>query len=61
MGEKRSTKAVMQAVDKLYEHVPAFADIFDEETFYMFAGIFTVVTCAAAFVASRYIKLNNRD
>jgi len=61
MGEKRATRAVMQAVDRIYEHVPAFADIFDEESFYLFAGLFTVVTCAAAFVASRYITLKHRD
>jgi len=61
MVEKKSTKAVMQAVDRLFDHVPAFVDVFDEETFYMFAGVFVGLTCIAAFTASRYIKIKHRD
>jgi len=61
MKEKRATKAVMQAVDKLYDHLPAFVDIFDEDSFYLFAGAFTLFTFLATFVASRYITLKQRD
>lgn len=36
-------------------------DIFDEESFYMFAAILTLVSCLAAFLASRYINIKAKD
>jgi hypothetical protein len=36
-------------------------DIFDEETFYTFAALFTLVTFIATFLASRYIKIKAKD
>ena len=38
-----------------------YQDIFDEESFYMFAAVFTLVSCLAAFLASRYITLKSKD
>ena len=55
------TTFYLKAVDRLFDHVPAFVDVFDEETFYMFAGVFVGLTCIAAFTASRYIKIKHRD
>ena len=54
-------KAVMEVINKYYEQTPGFQDVFDEETFYIFAAVFTVATCLAAFVASKYIKLKCKD
>ena len=54
-------RTVMTLVDKFYEHTPGFQDLFDEESFYIFATVFTLATCLAAFVASRYITLKSRD
>lgn len=48
-------------MDKLYDQFPAFSDIFDEESFYMFAAIFTALTCLAGFLASRYITIKEKD
>ena len=55
------TNIFLQAVDKILDQVPAFSDIFDEETFYTFAAVFTALTCLAGFIASRYISLKQRD
>ena len=54
-------RTVMELVDKFYEHTPGFQDLFDEESFYIFATVFTLVTCLAAFVASRYITIKCKD
>ena len=40
---------------------PGFQDIFDEDSFYAFAACFTLLTCLAAFVASKYIKIKAKD
>jgi hypothetical protein len=41
----------------IYEQIPAFTDVFDEETFYLFVFGLTVAACIAAFVASRFVTL----
>jgi hypothetical protein len=35
--------------------------VFDEQSFYVFAAVFTLLTCVATIVASRYIKVKARD
>jgi len=57
----RGGKAVMRFLDKFYDGMPAFTDVFDEESFYTFAMCFTIATCVAAFVASKYIKIKAKD
>ena len=54
-------KVVMEFVDKVYDTTPGFNDVFDEDTFYMFAASVTIFACLAAFVASRYIKIKAKD
>ena len=54
-------RVVMEVIDKYYEQTPGFQDIFDEETFYIFAAVFTVATCLIGFIASKYIKLKCKD
>ncbi|OXU24155.1 hypothetical protein TSAR_015935 [Trichomalopsis sarcophagae] len=34
----------MKLIDTLYSHVPAFTDIFDEETWYIFVTCFVTFT-----------------
>ena len=53
MYETRMTFSPSQVIDKIYDKTPGFDDLFDEETFYVFAACFTLLTCLAAFVASR--------
>jgi len=54
-------KAVMDFIDKFYDQTPGFQDVFDEETFYIFAGVVTLVAIIAAFAASRYITIKAKD
>ncbi|CAL1545917.1 unnamed protein product [Lymnaea stagnalis] len=44
---------------KFSAYLPAFQDIFDEESFYIFAFCLTLVAFIFAFVASRYVKIKD--
>ncbi|TRY72281.1 hypothetical protein TCAL_08590 [Tigriopus californicus] len=59
--EHHASKVVMDFVDKIYDQTPGFNDVFDEETFYMFAAGFTLLTCLVAFTASRYITIKGKS
>jgi len=56
----KASKAVMQAVDKLYDHLPGFEDIFTETSFYIFAAVFAVLSLVLGVLASKHIKLKDR-
>lgn len=47
----------MKLIDTLYNQVPAFTDVFDEETWYIFVGCFIIGTFLVAFILSRFITL----
>jgi len=47
----------LEAVNHLYEQFPAFTDVFDEETFYIFAFCFACTVVLAACIASRFITI----
>ena len=47
----------MKMIENIYSQVPAFTDLFDEETFYMFVVIFVAGTLLVAYLGSRYITL----
>jgi hypothetical protein len=49
--------AAFKAIDDIYNGLPSFTDVFDEETFYMFAFGFTCCTILVAFILSRFITL----
>lgn len=51
----------MKMVEHLYNQVPAFNDIFDEATFYVFVGLFVAGTILLAFIASRFITIKPVD
>ncbi|XP_065346838.1 uncharacterized protein LOC135943980 isoform X2 [Cloeon dipterum] len=52
----------MKMIDTLYnEYVPSFTDIFDEDTWYIFVGIFTVSTIIVAFILSKFVTLKPVD
>ncbi|BFZ18615.1 hypothetical protein BsWGS_21654 [Bradybaena similaris] len=40
-------------------YLPTFEDIFDEESFYIFAFCLTIGAFALAFIASRYVQLKD--
>ncbi|XP_046745320.1 uncharacterized protein LOC124410760 [Diprion similis] len=47
----------MKLIDTLYNQVPAFTDVFDEETWYIFVACFVTGTLVLAFILSRFITL----
>merc|ERR1712141_399949 len=51
----------MKSIDKFYNEVPAFADIFDEDTWYQFCFVFVCCTIVCVFLLSRYIELKSQD
>jgi len=53
--------APLEAINNIYNEFPSFTDLFDEESFYVFAACFTLGTVLLAFVLSRFITLKERD
>lgn len=51
----------IRLIDTLYSHVPAFTDVFDEETWYIFVICFIAGTFLVAFILSRFITLHPVD
>ncbi|XP_054015588.1 uncharacterized protein LOC128896317 [Hylaeus anthracinus] len=47
----------MKLIDTIYNQVPAFTDVFDEETWYIFVACFVGGTFLVAFILSRFITL----
>ena len=42
-----------------YSKLPSFDSVFDEETFYIFFFILVIVSCIAAYIASKFITLED--
>ena len=59
MGKDFQTS--MQLFTSLYEKVPYFSEVFDEESFYLFAILFAAFTVLVVVVLSRYITLKEAD
>ena len=51
----------LDVIEKIYNEIPAFTDIFTEETFYVFAFWFVCGTILVAFILSRYITIKPVD
>ena len=47
----------MKMIETIYNQVPAFTDVFDEETFYIFVAVFMAGTILLAFIGSRFITI----
>lgn len=47
----------LRLIDMLYSQVPAFTDVFDEETWYVFVICFVASTFLVAFILSRFITI----
>lgn len=60
-GGGRGFKASLQMFNDAYDSLPYFTDIFDEESFYIFAALFTLASIVAAFILSRYITIKEAD
>ena len=47
----------LKMIESMYSQVPAFTDVFDEETFYIFVVLFVVGTIVVAYIGSRVITI----
>lgn len=47
----------IKLIEHFYSKVPAFTDVFDEETWYVFVTCFVAGTILLAFILSRFITI----
>ncbi|KYN42112.1 hypothetical protein ALC56_03250 [Trachymyrmex septentrionalis] len=47
----------LRLLDSVYNQIPAFTDVFDEETWYVFVICFVTGTFLVAFILSKYITI----
>jgi len=47
----------LRILDHFYNWCPAFTDVFDEESWYIFVVCFVAGTILVAFILSRYITI----
>lgn len=51
----------MHVVEELYSNIPAFTDVFSEDTFYITVVCFVLSTIIVVFFLSRFITLKPVD
>lgn len=62
MGMNTNTKNYqMKLIEHVYSQIPAFTDVFTEETFYMTVICFVLSTIVIVFVLSRFITIKPVD
>lgn len=61
MVKKDSYKASVEIFRKVNQLIPHFTDVFDEESFYIFAAVLTICSILIAFLLSRRIKIKEHD
>ncbi|KAH8384720.1 hypothetical protein KR093_006066 [Drosophila rubida] len=54
-------KGTLAVIEQIYQDIPAFTDIFTEESFYTFAFCFVCATILVAFILSRFITIKPVD
>lgn len=54
-------EAQKELVNTLRGFFPKFTDVFDEETFYIFAFMLVFISIIIAFLLSRYTELKDAD
>jgi hypothetical protein len=59
--KSKKGSATLEAISNIYNTVPSFTDVFDEESFYVFAVCFTLITIVVAIVASRFITIKEKE
>lgn len=47
----------MDMIENMYNEIPAFTDVFTEESFYAFVVCFVLATVLVAIILSRYITI----
>ena len=61
MGTKYKGLAEREIIQRVSGWIPKFTDLFDEETFYIFAFTITTLAIIFAIFASRYITIKDSD
>ena len=61
MTLNRGYQASLQLFTRMYANVPYFSEIFDEDTFYIFAFAFILGSFFLAFVLSRFVRVKECD
>jgi len=51
----------VKLIDTLYNQIPAFTDVFDEDSFYTFVMTFVAGTIVLVFLISRFVTLKPID
>lgn len=58
---KKNKQLHKKIMEHMYSNIPAFTDIFTEETFYMFVVTLVISTIMIVFIISRFVKLKPVD
>lgn len=62
MGMKTNSKNYqLKLIEHVYNQIPAFTDVFTEETFYMTVVVFVISTIGIVFILSRFITIKPVD
>ena len=51
----------LEMFNKMYDNMPYFTDVFDEDSFYVFVVVFVLSTVMVAFLCSRFITIKEWD
>lgn len=51
----------VKLIENIYNKIPAFTDVFTEETFYTFAMCFALSTILLAFIMSKFVTIKPVD
>ncbi|XP_048489342.1 uncharacterized protein LOC119692392 [Plutella xylostella] len=51
------SKGNMHVVEEIYNQIPAFTDVFSEDSFYTFVICFVISTIMVVFILSRFITI----
>ncbi|XP_074039333.1 uncharacterized protein [Leptinotarsa decemlineata] len=60
MGNKKKDFH-LKLIEHVYDNMPAFTDVFTEETFYMFAITVVISTIVVVFIVSRFVTIKEVD
>ena len=60
-GGSKGFQSSMALFNQMYEGLPYFTDIFDEESFYLFAICFVLFTILVVVLLSKFITLKEVD
>lgn len=61
MGRGTKKNYQLKLIEHVYNQIPAFTDVFTEETFYMTVVCFVISTIVIVFILSRYITIKPVD